>query len=125
MMSFGEARRRRRLNLIPMIDVVFILLVFFMMSSRLTAERTLPLSFGGTGGSYSGPPRLVELTGAGVTLNGRPVPRDMLAAELSPLMEKADDAVILRPREGADVQALFAVMDTLTAAGMSRLILME
>ena len=54
-------RKPRRPSLTPMIDVVFLLLVFFMLASRFGSEEALPLPLAGGGGTWSGPPRLVEI----------------------------------------------------------------
>jgi biopolymer transport protein ExbD len=126
MIRFDDApRTRRRPNLTPMIDVVFLLLIFFMLASRFGVDRALPLAAAGPASGYSGPPRLVQLTPTGLSLNGIPVTADNLAAALAPLMQSPDDAVILRARAGADLQALVAVMDRLNAAGLTRLVLVE
>jgi biopolymer transport protein ExbD len=126
MIRFDDApRMRRRPNLTPMIDVVFLLLIFFMLASRFGIDRALPLSAAGSAGEYSGPPRLVDITPTGLSLNGIPVTPDTLAAALAPLMQSPDDAIILRARDGADLQALVAVMDRLGAAGLTRLVLVE
>lgn len=125
MISFGQDSPRRRPNLTPMIDVVFLLLVFFMLASRFGADHALPLVAAGAGGGYSGPPRLVELSDAGLSLNGVAMAPDALQGALSRLMQGPDDAIILRPRGGADLQALVAVMDDLAAAGFTRLVLIE
>lgn len=118
----GPQRPRRRLNLTPMIDVVFLLLVFFMMVSRFGGLHGMPLAVAEQGGAaWVGPPRLVELRPEGVTLNGVAV--GDLAAALAPLMAAPDDPVVLRARDGADVQRLVAVMADLRAAGMTRLVL--
>ncbi|NEX45756.1 ExbD/TolR family protein [Pseudotabrizicola algicola] len=125
MIRFGEDRPRRRPNLTPMIDVVFLLLVFFMLVSRFGTDLALPLSVAGNGGSYSGPPRLVDLAADGLRLNGSPVAPEDLARALQPLTQGPDDAIILRAGEGADLQALVALMERLTAAGFTRLVLVE
>ena len=126
MIRFDDApRTRRRPNLTPMIDVVFLLLIFFMLASRFGVDRALPLAAAGPASVYSGPPRLVELTPIGLSLNGVPVAADSLAAALGPLMQSPDDAIILRARDGADLQALVVVMDRLGAAGLTRLVLVE
>jgi len=39
-------RRRRSVGLTPLIDVVFLLLVFFMLASQLGSEALLPLEIG-------------------------------------------------------------------------------
>lgn len=125
MIRFGPDTPRRRPNLTPMIDVVFLLLVFFMLVSRFGIERVIPLSFAGSGGTYTGPPRLVDLGPLDVRLNGVPLAPDDLVAQLGLLMTGPDDAIILRARDGADLQALVAVMERLGQAGFSRLVLVE
>lgn len=125
MIRFGAPRPRRRPNLTPMIDVVFLLLVFFMLASRFGVERAMPLTLAGGAAAYSGPPRLVEVSSDGLRLNGMPVTAQTLGASLTPLMQSPDDVIILRARGGADLQALVAVMDMLTASGLTRLVLVE
>ncbi len=125
MIRFGADRPRRKPNLTPMIDVVFLLLVFFMLASRFGADRAFPLAVAGAGGGYSGPPRLVELVADELRLNGIAMGQADLTEALRALTDSAEDAIILRARDGADLQALVGVMDGLTAAGFSRLVLVE
>ncbi len=125
MISFGADRPRRRPNLTPMIDVVFLLLVFFMLASRFGADRALPLAVAGSGGEYSGPPRLVELAPNGLTLNGVAVSPDGLADAVARLTQSPDDVIILRARDGADLQALVSVMQVLGQAGFTNLVLVD
>ena len=126
MMSFGQPRAPRRPSLTPMIDVVFLLLVFFMLASRFGHDMSLPLSTGSGGtAAYEGPPRLIGIAAEGLTLNGTPVTLETLPAALAPLMDDTGDAVVLRPAPGADLQSLIAVTDALRAAGLTRLIVVE
>ena len=119
-------RRRRRLNLTPMIDVVLLLLVFFMMVSRFGGLQGLPMAVAGGGsGEWVGPPRLITLAVDGVLLNGIAVPLGDLAERLRPLMPSPDDPVVLRPGEGAPVQALVDVLDGLRAGGITHVIVAE
>lgn len=124
-MDLSEPRPRRRPSLTPMIDVVFLLLVFFMLASRFGMDMQLPLTGAGSGGAYQGPPRLVQVTADGVTLNGIAVTEDALAGELAPLMEDKTDTVILRAGEGTPLQRLVEVMGALGDAGLSNLVLVE
>jgi len=120
------SHRRRRLNLTPMIDVVLLLLVFFMMVSRFGGLQGMPVAMTGTGaGEWSGPPRLIVLGAEGVTLNGVAVPVEALAERLAPLMSGPEDPVILRAGEGSAVQDLVTVLDALRAAGIARVIVAE
>lgn len=124
----GQPQRRRRgLNLTPMIDVVLLLLVFFMMVSRFGGDLGLPLAMAAPAGgqAWQGPPRLVTVTAEGVSLNGVSVSVAALPERLAPLMPTPDAPVVLRTGAGADVQALVAVMDGLRAAGYARLVLVE
>jgi biopolymer transport protein ExbD len=125
MIRLGDPPPRRRPNLTPMIDVVFLLLVFFMLVSRFDLEGAVPVAVAGSGAGYSGPPRLVEIGPDGLSLNGLPVAPEALADALAPLMQDPGDVVVLRGRDGADLQALMAVMDRLGDAGLTRVVLVE
>jgi biopolymer transport protein ExbD len=116
-------RPRRRMNLTPLIDVVFLLLVFFMMVSRFGTEQGVALSLARPGGAveWSGPPRLIDITGQGLALNGQAVQPAALLAALVPLMAAPTDPVVLRAGDGADMQDLLALIDRLGAAGIIRL----
>lgn len=124
-MSFGDALPRRRPNLTPMIDVVFLLLVFFMLASRFGTDMFLPLRVAGQGGGYSGPPRLVDIAPEAVSLNGVEVAADDIAARLEPLTEARTDTIILRARDAADLQRVIEVMELLKAGGFTSFVLLE
>lgn len=117
------ARPLRKPSLTPMIDVVFLLLVFFMLASRFGAEQVIPLPLASAGGEYSGPPRLITVLPDRLLLNGLPVPD--LAAALQPMMQTPQDLLILRGREGATLQQITAVTDLLHSAGFTRFVLVE
>lgn len=125
MMSFARPRPRRRPSLTPMIDVVFLLLVFFMLAARFGQPQGLPLTLAGGGGDYTGPPRLIEVLPEGQRLNGIALTPEALGAELARLTETPGDVIVLRARDGASLQRLVAVMDDLRAAGFSNLALVE
>ncbi len=113
-----------------MIDVVFLLVVVFLLAARFGAETALVLSVGSSGGSsdevaWSGPPRLVTVGPAGVALNGVPLAEAALPAALGALMADPADPVVLRAVEGVAVQRLLDVIGGLEAAGLRRLMLVE
>ncbi|MBK1637051.1 ExbD/TolR family protein [Rhodovulum adriaticum] len=117
---------RRKPSLTPMIDVVFLLLVFFMLASRFGQDVTLPVAGGGgAGADWSGPPRLVDIRPGVVALNGVQTALPDLPAALEPLTDSPADPVVLRPRDGADLQRVITVMEALSQAGHDRLILVE
>lgn len=72
--------RRRRLSLTPLIDVIFLLLLFFMLSSTFSNYGEIELT--GTSGGGSAPaerPWFLQLGEARLTLNGTAVPLGAVA----------------------------------------------
>ncbi len=118
-MTFGAARRARRPSLTPLIDVVFLLLVFFMLAARFGLDQTLPIALAGTGtgGTWDGAPRLVEVTPDGPRLNGVAVDLSDLGTRLAPLLPAPDAPVLVRAGEGAGMQALVDVLGVLQDTG--------
>ena len=124
MFDLGQETRRRRIGLTPMIDVVFLLLVFFMLAARFGTTEAIPLTLAGGGSTdYSGPPRLVTVLPEGVQLNG--VASDTLTEDLAPLMTSPEDVIILRASNGSSVQRLLDEMTRLRAAGLTNLVVLE
>ncbi len=125
MFAFAPTRTRRKPALTPLIDVVFLLLVFFMLAAQFGRENAIDLARGGGGGDYTGPPRLITLLPEGVLLNGTPQTDADLVQALLPLTSAPDDAILLRARDGADVQRLTDLAQRLTDAGFRRLVVVE
>lgn len=124
MFSFDAPRKTRRPSLTPMIDVVFLLLVFFMLAARFGHETGLDLRLAGAG-DYSGPPRLVDVGPDSLALNGVAVTATALPDALARLTEAPGDTVVIRSRGGADLQRLVDVMTMLRGAGFTGLALVE
>lgn len=87
---------RRALGLTSLIDVIFLLLLFFMLSSTFSRFTEVPLT---AGRSASAPttdlrPRLMRLGADGVQLDGAPVadPVQALAGEQAVLITLAPEA---------------------------------
>ncbi|MGI3210865.1 ExbD/TolR family protein [Roseovarius tibetensis] len=112
-----------RISLTPLIDVVFILLVFFMLASNFQDWRAIPLraSGSGAGGEMRGAV-LVEVTAQGLRFAGETVPMLALVDRLR--ARRADDpdaALLILPRDGVDTGALVDVLDRLARAGLRNL----
>lgn len=123
MFSFALPRKRRRPSLTPMIDVVFLLLVFFMLAARYGQDIMLPLGTSAGQTAYEGPPRFVQIEAESIALNGRPVQIGNLAEAVSALMSAPQQAILLQALPGADLQRLIDVIDTLAAAGITNVTL--
>lgn len=124
MLDLGQQTRRRRIGLTPMIDVVFLLLVFFMLAARFGGTDAVPITLAAGGTTeYSGPPRLVTVLPDVVRVNGIDTANPVNA--LTPLMADTSDMIILRSGDDTSVQRLLDVIGVLRGAGWSNLAVLE
>ena len=124
MLNLAHQTRRRRIGLTPMIDVVFLLLVFFMLAARFGVTDAIPITLSGDAAQpYDGPPRLITVLPDALRVNG--IDTIDPVASLTPLMGTQTDIILLRARDGASVQHLLDVMGTLRAAGWTNLVVLE
>jgi len=96
--------RRRKLSLTSLIDVIFLLLLFFMLSSTFSQFSEVELASAGQGQAAvsESRPIFVQLREDGLRVNARAVPLDGLAEALAALMEGEARALV---SAGADVTA--------------------
>ncbi len=126
MLALAPPAPRRRPGLAPMIDVVFLLLVFFLLAARFAPSTAVEVGAGGGGEGWSGPPRLVEVAASGaLRLNGSAIAPEALGPALRALMAAPDDPVALRPDADASVQALADALALLRAGGAGPVLLLE
>lgn len=115
-------------NLTPLIDVVFILLVFFMLASSLLDWRSIDLD---TPAKAARAPSktdsiLVELLTDGIRLGGETVALDTLAERLRNRVGKnPDQRVLLKPAPGVLLQDAIVVLDRLSDAGVTNMSLIR
>ena len=114
MIQLNTVIRRRRPSLTPMIDVVFLLLIFFMLVARFGVDKVIDINLPsalGQSSQYEGPPRLVEIkTGNIVLLNGTQISLDQLSSKLSQLMPSPNALIIVRSSAEANTQDLLDVL---------------
>ncbi|MDG4649653.1 biopolymer transporter ExbD [Roseibacterium sp. SDUM158017] len=82
--------RRRPVTLTPLIDVIFLLLLFFMLSSTFTRFAEVPLVNAGAGGAQGTAPLFLRLGAEGLSLNGDAHSLETLAGALVPLAPEGD-----------------------------------
>ncbi len=75
------AQKRKRPSLTPLIDVVFLLLIFFMIVSRLTVEQQIPLSLSPKGSGTIDMPETASISlvlqeNGELLIDGRPSSTD-------------------------------------------------
>jgi biopolymer transport protein ExbD len=114
MIQLNTIIRRRRPSLTPMIDVVFLLLIFFMLVARFGVDKVIDINLPsalGHNSQYEGAPRLVEIqSGKIVSLNGFEIPLDQLSSELNELMPSPNALIVLRSSAEANTQDLLDVL---------------
>ena len=124
-MDFGKHERAKsQLSIAPLIDVVFLLLVFFMLAGSFIRQTAFDLAMGqrslpSEATAVVTGPLLVRVADNGrITLNGLVLPLDQLGGELLGRSDgDAERKVTLRAGGGVAVQRLVSVMDRITGAG--------
>jgi biopolymer transport protein ExbD len=119
-------RRKSPISLTPLIDVVFILLVFFMLASSFMDWRSLSLdtSAAGEPAPSEQTPFVVQIGADSLRLNGETIALDRLIDQAQ-ARQPAEQPVSLQPLADTRVQAVVAVMDALNEAGVQSLRLVE
>jgi biopolymer transport protein ExbD len=121
---------RRRVNLTPLIDVVFILLMFFMLTSDLQQWRAMQLNVPAAQISTATsrePALLVRINADGkITLDGSVLTLDSLETRLRAVVaDNPEQGVVVRPHPDVSVQRMVHIFDRLTASGVRKLTLSE
>lgn len=119
--------RRRAISLTPLIDVVFILLLFFMLSSTFLQWRQIDLSTsGGTAAEEREVRRLHLFSEDGrFELNGHQYSSDDAAALAQLVASAPGDLYALSVEPGITTQAMIRLLDALKAAGATHVSLTE
>ena len=127
--AFGTRRRHRRpiINITPLIDVMFLLLIFFMVSStfreHLGIDITLPRAATGSEQAEDGHEITVKTSGD-IFIGQRLVSVEELRESLTALVAEEPEAVItLRADEAAAFQRVVTVIDTVRGVGGMRLVI--
>ena len=111
------AGRRKLIDLTPLIDVVFILLVFFMLSATASSWDAIQLGApvrASTG--QSGPPALLVRLGkdGSVTLDRQQTTAEALPDALRAALQAAPDRpVVVQPERGVPLQRVVTLLDSL------------
>ncbi|WP_171561947.1 MULTISPECIES: biopolymer transporter ExbD [unclassified Roseobacter] len=77
--------KRRPVTLTPLIDIIFLLLLFFMLSSTSSRFAEIPLLNAGSGTASETAPLFVQLTPDTVVLNGTVLPLEALVPAINAL----------------------------------------
>ncbi len=117
----GRARIHSHLDIAPLIDIVFLLLVFFMLTSTFLVPEAIELELPESSSAepVETTPVTVSLDDQGrLALNGEPIERERLRPALEALLKRdADAPVTLKSDARTELQELLEIMDEIRAAG--------
>ncbi len=121
-MQFGQQRPTGRLiSLTPLIDVVFILLVFFMLTSSFLDWRSVNLTVSSGVGAATSAQRaiLISLRSDGsVVVGSRPVAKQALRSVMTArLAGNREQRVVIRSDPGVPLQRAVNTLDLLRTIG--------
>jgi biopolymer transport protein ExbD len=115
-----QPRRRPLIGLTPLIDVVFILLVFFMLASSYVDWRAIELtapSETAAGGPVEGA-LLIEIRPEGLRFGGEWLPLETVVQRSERrLTQFPQTPVLVKPAAGVSLQQTVTVLDRLVAVG--------
>jgi biopolymer transport protein ExbD len=122
---------RKPLPLTPLVDVVFLLLMFFMLSSTFTKFGHIGLLLAQPASSSppgsSAAPGVIVRVGAGlaVSINGRAVEFDRLIAVLDDFSGLGVESAVVQTSTSASVQDLAAVLEEARKSKLKRVVLVK
>ena len=118
-------RRKPDVQMSPLIDVVFLLLIFYAVTTQFVTDERLKLKLPEAKtaesegvGQDEMPPEVKVAADGTIWINDVVVPEDELEAQMKALVERAPDkSVILKGDRDADYGVVVRVLDSARAAG--------
>ena len=120
-----RAEDEAEINITPMLDIVFIMLIFFIVTTSFVKEKGLEVSR-----PSNTPPKemkktkgpiVVKIDGNGnISLKGRMLERKAVQANLErEKAEKPDSSLIIAAHPDAETDALVTILDAAEAVGVA------
>ena len=124
LVKFG-GRTKPEVQMSPLIDVVFLLLIFYAVTTQFVSDERLKLKLPEAKtaesegvGQEETPPEVKIAADGTIWINDEIVPEDELEAQMKALVERAPDgSVILKGDRDADYGIVVKVLDAARAAG--------
>ncbi|WP_150525668.1 biopolymer transporter ExbD [Roseibium sediminis] len=118
-MRFEPTPQRKALGLTSLIDVIFLLLLFFMLASSFTRYQATQMASGASGGGAEVRPTYLRLHGDGrMDLNGRSVSPDELEERTRTLAETKGALLAIWSGPNATIRDVVMVTSLARAAGL-------
>ena len=125
----GQAQQTGKIitgiNVTPLVDITLVLLIIFMATSHIIAQRAMKLNLPKAANTAEAPTPAVSVmmtADRALTLNGQPVTREALAVNLKQLARLDPNLrVTLAADKSVDWDSVAGVLDDIRGAGISRL----
>lgn len=136
MMQKNTRRRRVSFMLTPLIDVIFLLLIFFMLSSQVAPYSLLPLGGVASGDDAPSPappepadpavlPLVVRVARGQVNVGGETMAIYELRQAAGRFRREGRDAYLVIPSGNANVQDVVSALEALNAASVASVTLLN
>lgn len=108
-------RRRRPISVTSLIDVIFLLLLFFMLTSTFARFAEVEITGGraGQGAAGGAPDVIIRLVDEEWTVNGLRLSREQALVELVRLQDAGAVSAVILVREGLTSQALVGAVEAI------------
>ena len=118
-------RRRPDVQMAPLIDVIFLLLIFYAVTTQFVTDERLKLKLPEARtaeqvgkGREEAPPEVLVASDGTVWIDQQQVPLDELEARIRTLVERSPDKqIILKGDQVADYGVVVKVLDTARSVG--------
>ena len=121
----NRVARPPRLMIIPMIDIIFFLMVFFLFSTlQMVYQKSMPMNLPVASSSHQEAPKPVAITlmkDGTISIGDTVVSIEEIKPRVEQLADKADTPVILRADESVEHGKVIKVMDKIKSAGVTKL----
>lgn len=121
----NRVARPPRLMIIPMIDIIFFLMVFFLFSTlQMFYQKSMPVNLPVASSSHQEAPKPVAITlmkDGTISIGDTVVSIEEIKPRVEQLADKADTPVILRADENVEHGKVIKVMDEIKSAGVTKL----
>jgi biopolymer transport protein ExbD len=120
-----RGRRKPEVQLAPLIDVIFLLLIFYAVTTQFVTDERLKLKLPEAETAENAgidreekPPEVKVAVDGTIWINDRIVPESELESRIRQLVERApDDGIILKGDKGADYGVVVHVLDVARKVG--------
>lgn len=125
-----NSSNRQKLNITPLIDLVFLLLIFFMLTTSFSANQGIELNFGGTAKTGAGGKNdivSIVIEGEGIVLfeDKKLAYSEISGAIGNILKDDRTRQIIISSTDKANVQDIVSVLDEARIAGATNVTLVE